>query len=66
MKRDTCCVSDREDIEREAVEKCTGRHTVLRILSLAPLEKTPLNQLFAAEVDLSRDPVYHNQLKLSD
>ena len=66
MKRDTCCVSDCEDIGREAAEKCTDRHRILRISGLAPPEKTPLNPLFTAGLDLSPDPVYHNQLKSSD
>ena len=39
-------------------------YTILQILSLTLFEKMPLNQLLTTELDLSPDPVYHNQLNL--
>ena len=39
-------------------------YTILQILSLTLFEKIPLNQLLTTGLDLSPDPVYHNQLKL--
>ena len=41
-------------------------YTILQILSLTLFEKMPLNQLLTTGLDLSPDPVYHNQLKLFD